>query len=267
MTYVPARVMAVTPHGDDVTLFAGGTLARWIKAGSEVMVIRVTQDEKDSIEHPVDETVALNHREFDEAMSVLGVQTTVHLGFRDCELLDTPYGKVRGNLIRRIRNFRPEVILGFDPAVTDDDNPDHRVTATADAAWAAAYPNFYPEHAEAELDTHVVRGCYYFTTQFVRGDTVVDIAEVLEQKTRAVVCHRTMMRALLANHQDRMAAAGFRIPALEALRLDDYAPYWERLVKAAAALAAQGTGFKAAERFRSTFLTEQDPLVQYLLSL
>jgi len=269
MTFVPARVMAVTPHGDDITLFAGGTLARWIRAGAEVMVVRVTQDEKDSIENSVDETVALNHREFEEAMSVLGVQKTVDLAFRDCELRDVPYGKLRGHLIRRIRDFRPELILSFDPAVTDDDNPDHRVTATAaaDSAWAAAYPNFHPEHADANLETHVVRGCYYFTTQFVLGETIVDIGEVLEQKARAVICHRTMMRALLASHQDRVAAAGIHIPALEELRLDDYASYWERLVRAAAALAAQGTEFAAAERFRSTVLTEQNPLVQYLLTL
>jgi LmbE family N-acetylglucosaminyl deacetylase len=269
MVYLPARALAVTPHGDDVTLFAGGTLAGWVRNGCQVVVIRVTQDEKDSVEYPLYETIKRNREEFEEAMSVLGVQSTVNLGYPDCELRDASYGQLRGQLIRRIREFMPEVVLCFDPTTVDDDNPDHGVcaTATADSAWAAAYPNFHPEHREKDLAPHVLRGSYYFTTQFVRGETVVDIRDTLEQKIRAVACHRTMMRALLANQKARIAAAGFHIPALEAIGLDDYETYWAGILRAAAALAAQGTDLEAAERFRSTLLTREDPLVQYLLSL
>jgi len=266
---VPERAMAVTPHADDVTLFAGGTLACWAGAGCAVRVVRVTQDEKDSLEHTVEETVRRNREEFEAAMRALGVQETVHLDYRDCELRDAPYGELRGRLIRNVREFRPQVILGFDPADATDENPDHRVAATAaaDAAWAAAYPNFHPEHGLEGLAPHRPLGCWYFTRRFVQGDTVADIGKGLERKVAAVKAQRTMMRAQMADQLARVAGAGFRSPALEALTPDDFAWYWERIVRGAAALAAEGTGLEAAERFRSTLLTAGDPLVAHLMSL
>jgi len=269
LSFVPERALVVTPHADDVTLFAGGTLACWGQAGCNVHVVRVTQDEKDSLEHTVEETVRLNGEEFDAAMAVLGVHSTANLGFRDCELRDARYGEIRRRLIREIRGFRPQVILSFDPADTTDENPDHRVaaTATADAAWAAAYPNFHPEHRDEGLGPHRPLGCYYFCRQFVRGETAVDIGPGLERKVRALLCQRTMMRAQMADQLARVADAGFRSPALDVLTPDGFENYWEGIVRGAAALAAEGTGFGAAERFRSTLLSAADPLVAYLMSL
>jgi LmbE family N-acetylglucosaminyl deacetylase len=269
LSFVPERALVVTPHGDDVTLFAGGTLACWIQAGCQVRVVRVTQDEKDSFEHSVPDTIAYNREEFEEAMAVLGVNSTGQLGYRDCELLDAPYGEIRKRLIREIRTFCPDVVLSFDPADVTDENPDHRVVATAaaDAAWAAAYPNFHPEYRAAGLEPHRTAGCYYFSRNFVTGDTAVDIREGVDRKVRAVGCQPTMMRTLMNDQLARMAAAGFTSPALERLTPDDFEGYWEGIVRAAAALAAQGTGFEAVERFRSTMLTPDDPLVAYLMSL
>jgi LmbE family N-acetylglucosaminyl deacetylase len=268
-SFVPSRALAVTPHADDVTLFAGGTLIEWIDAGCRVAVVRVTQDEKDSFEHPIAEIIARNHEEFLVAMALLGVSTTMHLGYRDCELMDVRYGELRERLIRAIRSFRPDIIVSFDPAYTEDENPDHRVVATAvaDAAWASAYPAFHPEHRRSGLEPHRVLGCYYFTREFVRGQTVVDIEPVIDRKIRAVVAHRTMMRTMLQDHKERMARAGLSAPGLEAVSADDSAAYWDGLIRAAAALAGAPVGLGAAERFRSTVPCENDPLVRYLMSL
>jgi LmbE family N-acetylglucosaminyl deacetylase len=269
LTFVPERAMVVTPHADDLTLFAGGTLACWIQAGCLVHVVRVTQDEKDSLEHTVQETIQRNGEEFEAAMSVLGVHSIVHLGYRDCELLDVSYGEFREHLIRHIRSFRPQVILSFDPADPTDENPDHRVSATAaaDAAWAAAYPNFHPGHRDQGLKPHRPLGCYYFSRHFIRGETVVDISQEMDRKVRALLCQRTMMRTQMADQMARMVDAGFHSPALDKFTLDDFESYWEGIVRGAAALAAEGTGLDVAERFRSTLLTVNDPLVVYLLSL
>ncbi len=269
MEHVPSRALAVTPHADDITLFAGGTLIRWIDQGCTVVVVRVTQDEKDSFEHSVEDTILRNHEEFLVAMALLGVSTTVTLGYRDCELMDVCYGELREKLIRAIRTFRPVIVLSFDPAFLEDENPDHRVVAvaTADAAWASAYPTFHPDHRDYGLEPHTVQGCYYFTREFVRGETVVDIEPVLDRKVRAVVAHRTMMRSMLLDHKARMRRCGFRAPGLEAMSLDDYDAYWNGLVRAAAALAGGPKGLRAAECFRSTVPDQHDPLVAYLMSL
>jgi LmbE family N-acetylglucosaminyl deacetylase len=263
------RVLAVTPHGDDVTLFAGGTLAKWTGDRCEALVVRVTNDEKDSFELGPDETVRTNRLEFEEAMKILGVGRTVHLMYRDCELMDAPYGGLREKLIRHIRGFRPDVILSFDPSEKDEENPDHSITATAaaDAAWAAGYPLFHPEHREEGLMPHLVKGCYFFTRHFVKGDHAEDISGALEIKVRAAAAHRNMMRAMLADQKRRVAAAEIDAPAIARLDLDRHGEYWEKIVSASAMMAARGSGHDYAERFRCTVMTIEDPLAVFWASL
>jgi LmbE family N-acetylglucosaminyl deacetylase len=267
--FIPKRALAVTPHGDDVTLFAGGTLARWASNGCQIMVIRVTQDEKDSLTHSVQDTIAINSAQFQAAMAVLGVAETCDFGFRDCELMDVPYSVLREKFIRKIRQFKPEVIVSFDPSTTDDDNPDHPVVAraVADASWSAGYPNFHPEHRDEGLLPHVPRGNFYFTRDFVTGATVLDIAPFLEQKIEAVLTHQNMMCTLMADQKRRIQANGFSPPFLCERNPEDYAGYWEVIVGGAAQMAAAESDFEYAERFTSTLITKEDQLLQLLSSL
>lgn len=264
--FMPERALVVTPHGDDVTLFAGGTIAAWTSRGCRVCVVRVTQDEKDSFTHGVAQAIEINGREFRDAMAVLGVAEIVDLGFRDCELMDVPYGILRERLIHAIRAFRPEVILCFDPSLTDDENPDHQVVAraAADASWAAGYPNFHPEHMATGLGAHVPLGNWYFTRHFVAGETSVDISAHLETKIRAVNCHRNMMCTLMQDQKRRLEAAGFKPAFLSGRTPEGFADYWRVVVAAAGGMAAEGTGYEYAERFRSNMVTACDPLVTLL---
>ncbi len=266
--FIPKRVLAVTPHADDVTLFAGGTLALWIENGCRVSVLRVTQDEKDSFEHGPGEAAEINGREFREAMEALGVHDIVELGYQDCELMDVPYGVLREKLIRAIREFRPEVIVSFDPTC-DDENPDHEIVAkaAADAAWAAGYPNFHPEHREQGLMPHIPLGLYYFTRHFVEGETAVDISSVLSKKLNALCRHQNMLCTMMEDQRRRLEAAGHRFSCFEEPAGEQYEEYWRHLIGAAAKMAAQDTGYEFAERFRSTLVTEDDPLVKALSSM
>ncbi len=268
MIPVPKRAIAIAPHAEDIPLFAGGTLANWIAAGSEIMVVRATQDEKDSYELCVEDTIATNHREFEKAMAELGVTHVKHLNYRDCELLDVPHGELRERLIRFVREFKPEIVVTFDPMVTDEQTPDHMVVgrAASDAAWAAAYPNFHPEHLEQGLSTHCTRGCLFFTKHFTHGETLVDISSGLDKKIATVTCLRNMLRSMLANQKQRVQSADLKIPVLERTGLDDYAHYWEMIVTGAAMLSAQDSNLEYAERFRSTLLTKDDMLIQFLYS-
>lgn len=264
----PARVLAFSPHADDVTLFAGGTLALWAEAGSRITVVRVTQDEKDSFDPGVEKAIEKNGAQFEDAMRSLGVATCLSFGFRDCELMDVPYGVLRERCIRAVREFRPDVIVSFDPAENDDENPDHsRVAmAVADASWAAGYPNFHPEHAAMGLDIWLPLGNLYFTRHFVRGDMVVDISSAIDKKVVAALCHENMLCTLLKDQQRRIRAAGFDFPILSRPAESEYTGYWSAVIPASAMMAAEGTDYQFVERFRSTLLTEDDPLVRLLAS-
>jgi len=51
---VPARALAVYAHPDDPEISAGGTLARWAEAGSEVWVLVTTRGDKGSSDPATD---------------------------------------------------------------------------------------------------------------------------------------------------------------------------------------------------------------------
>ncbi len=268
-TFVPRRALAITPHADDITLFAGGTLASWVEEDCDVLVVRVTQDEKDSFILSPEQAAAINLKEFHLAMRTLGVQETCDLDYRDCELMDAPYGELREKMIRKIREFKPQIIVSFDPATADDENPDHIVTAkaAADASWAAGYPNFHPEHMEQGLEPHTPLGQYYFTRHFVHGETVVNIERTLEKKIQAVLEHKTMLVTAMMDQKRRLEAAGFGLPFIKNRNTEDYADYWKALLFGAAQQAAKNTDYDYAEKFRSTLITADDPLVRLLSSL
>lgn len=267
--FIPQCALVITPHADDVTLFAGGTLALWAKKGCRVVVVRVTQDEKDSFYHSVEETIAINRKEFHRAMDALGVYETCDLDYRDCELMDVSYGELREKLIRKIREYKPEIVMSFDPSTKDDENPDHTICAkaAADASWAAGYPNFHPEHIEQGLKSHTPLGQYYFTRHFVHGDTVVNIASSMETKIKAALEHKNMLGTVMMDQKKRLINAGFDIPFISNRSIDEYEDYWKILVSGAAQMAAQNTNHTYAERFRSTLIDNDDPLVLLLSSL
>ena len=58
------RVLAaVFPHADDFPILAGGTIAKLIREGYRGFLIRMTNDEKDSVGLSVGETIARNEAE------------------------------------------------------------------------------------------------------------------------------------------------------------------------------------------------------------
>ena len=92
----------------------------------------------------------------------LGLAGHFHLDYGDGELVDDR--RLRGEIVRHVRELRPEVVLCPDPtAVFFGDSyfnhRDHRVTgwATLDAvAPAAGNPHYFPEHLDEGLDVHHV---------------------------------------------------------------------------------------------------------------
>lgn len=195
----PARVLAVYAHPDDPEISAGGTLARWAKAGSEVHIVVTTRGDKGT-EDPDADLDALAQLRIDEtaaAAEVLGVAAHHHLDNPDGELDDTR--EFRLQLVRCIRSVRPDVVLCPDPtAVFFGDayinHRDHRVTgwATLDAvAPAAGTPHYFPELRAEGLDTHHVSALYLSGT--LEPNLWVDISDTLEQKIEALFRHASQL--------------------------------------------------------------------------
>lgn len=194
--------MSIHAHPDDQEFTVGGTLAKWARAGCEIVTVCITSGGAGSNSHtPLDMTrealVTIREAEQREACRILGVKETIFLGYEDGML--EPSIALRRELTRLIRRHRPEAVLTGDPTVryygrTYMNHPDHRVAA--DVAQDAVFPSsgtrlIFPELLAEGLEPHEVQQVYIHGAE--RPDTYVDIAETLEAKLAALRAHRSQM--------------------------------------------------------------------------
>jgi LmbE family N-acetylglucosaminyl deacetylase len=198
----PQRAMSIHAHPDDQEFTVGGTLAKWARAGCEIITVCITSGGAGSNKYtPPDMTrralVAIREEEQREAGRILGVKDTIFLGHEDGML--EPSIALRKELTRLIRRFRPEAVLTGDPGMrfygsTYMNHPDHRVAA--DVALDAVFPSagtrlIFPELLDVGLEPHEVHQVYIHGAE--RPDTYVDISDVLDVKVAALRAHKSQM--------------------------------------------------------------------------
>ena len=194
--------MSIHAHPDDQEFTVGGTLAKWARAGCEIVTVCITRGGAGSNKYtPPDMTreklVAIREDEQREACRILGVKETIFLDYEDGML--EPSMALRRELTRLIRRHRPEAVLTGDPTVRYYgamymNHPDHR--AAADVALDAVFPSagtrlIFPELLAEGLPPHEVGQVYIHGAD--RPDTWVDIAETLDVKVAALRAHRSQM--------------------------------------------------------------------------
>lgn len=198
----PARAMSIHAHPDDQEFTVGGTLAKWARAGCEIVTVCITSGGAGSNRHtPPDMTrealVVIREDEQREACRILGVKETIFLRNED-GMLEPSIG-LRRELTRLIRRHRPEAVVCGDPGMrfygtTYMNHPDHR--AAADVALDAVFPSagtrlIFPELLAEGLEPHEVRQVFIHGAE--RPDTYVDIAESLDVKVAALRAHKSQM--------------------------------------------------------------------------
>src|SRR5579864_9506614 len=78
------KVLAlITPHLDDGPIFASGTIAKLLREGYKGYFIRTSNDEKDSFDLSLGETVLANERDTAEMVRVLGLEKCFDLNYRN----------------------------------------------------------------------------------------------------------------------------------------------------------------------------------------
>ena len=188
----PASALAIVAHPDDTEFGCSGTIAKWAQAGCEIHFILLTSGDKGTDDPNADpeELRRVREEEQQAAAEILGVKSCVFLRFNDGEL---EYNlKMRGEVVRQIRRFKPEVILSWDPLTRNYRmHPDHRVSGqlALDGAFPAAMmPLSYPEQLREEgLAVHRTKKLLLFGTD--APDYFVDISEVMEKKFQAMMAH------------------------------------------------------------------------------
>ena len=197
MDYTPERALVVIPHPDDAEVWAGGTIARWVRGGSDVHYVLCTDGSRGTDDPEIDPTelASIRSREQLAAADVLGVKNVVMLGRADGELEDT--SDFRRDLVRQIRLVKPDVVLTTEPYRRNMQwHRDHRIAGqvTLDAVfpYARDHLHFGELFANEGIEPHKTAAIMFWGSE--NPNTFVDISADFDAKMDAVMSHRTQTR-------------------------------------------------------------------------
>jgi LmbE family N-acetylglucosaminyl deacetylase len=211
------KVLAlITPHLDDGPIFASGTIAKLLSEGYTGYFIRTSNDEKDSFNLSLGETVLANERDTALMAQTLGLKKVFDLSYRNHRMDDVARTELRGRLIFLFRLLKVDTVFSYDPWGHYEENPDHYVTAQAveAACWMSGGKLDLPEHFAAGLSPHAVSEKYYFARGPQLVNRVVDIAPTLATKLATIRSCRTMIDHMVRDLKTSLAARKLRLPNL-----------------------------------------------------
>jgi LmbE family N-acetylglucosaminyl deacetylase len=160
------RILGLFAHPDDETFCAGGTLAKYVDAGAEAMVVSFTQGEAGQIRDAGKATRRIlgkvRAQELINACEQLGVQQAVCLDYGDGRLHTLDLTILVEKIVEIIRSFKPDIIVTFG-ADGAYGHPDHIAVsiATTDALPLANDPTAFPAQLEAGLTPHQPSRLYH----------------------------------------------------------------------------------------------------------
>jgi LmbE family N-acetylglucosaminyl deacetylase len=198
------RLMCVTAHPDDEAGEFGGSLRVYSDRGVETCVICLTPGQAATHRGNAksdQELIAIRRREFASSCEILGVSYGFVLDYPDGKLHRQDVYNVACELTRRVREFRPQVMLTFGTEGGVTGHTDHSMAslfATLAFQWAGRN-NRFPEQLTNGVAPHRIDKLYYATANIgipgkqpvtlAPASAVIEIGEHLETKFAAFRAH------------------------------------------------------------------------------
>lgn len=194
-----SRALVVVAHPDDAEFGAAGTIARWVRMGTDVRYVIVTDGGSGSADPAMtrERLGALRRDEQRAACASLGVTDVEFLGYPDGYL--EPTIAARRDVAAAIRRHRPEVVVTLDPSArwSPDgyiNHPDHRAVGdlVLHSVNPAASTRLWDTTLLDEgLEPWDIAELWMMT--FSSGDVLVDISETFAAKIVALRAHGTQL--------------------------------------------------------------------------
>jgi LmbE family N-acetylglucosaminyl deacetylase len=183
------RVLAVGAHPDDLEILCGGTLARFVREGHEVVMCHATRGDRGSYDHTSDEIAAVRDGEARRAAEICGADYA-SLGLRDAEVSAADAAQ-RRLVVDLVRETRPDLIVTHSPG---DYMSDHNEISKLvfDCSFHATLPLLEtgaPHHRP-------VTPIYYMDTVMGLGfqpTEYVDVSDAIDTKTAMLEAHRSQL--------------------------------------------------------------------------
>lgn len=190
----PARAMVIMAHPDDAEFLCSGTVAKWCSEGWEVVYVLVTGGDKGTHDDTMtpEKLAAIREEEQRAACRVLGVKECILLGYPDG--FTSENAELRGQIVRLLRMYRPDVVITWDAFRGTFNHRDHRNVgqATMDAIYPIVRDRlFYQRDEEDGLPSHQVNEV--LLAGAADADYAVDITAVWEKKVDAILCHTSQI--------------------------------------------------------------------------
>ncbi|MDO8473599.1 MAG: PIG-L deacetylase family protein [Dehalococcoidia bacterium] len=188
------NILVIAAHPDDAEFGAAGCIARWAERGDRIYYLICTNGDKGSSDPDMtpERLVPIREKEQEEAAATLGVKSVQFLGHPDGDLEYTR--EVRGQIVRAIRQYRPDLILTSDPYRKYAWHHDHRICGqlVLDAVYPYARDRLsYPEHLRDGLSPHVVKELYLWGSE--QPDVFLDITDKFDLKIAALKKHKSQL--------------------------------------------------------------------------
>ncbi len=205
------RVLAISAHPDDDTLFAGGTLAKWASEGYEVYTLDTTRGEGGEVGEPPlvpskDQLGVLREGEARCAAAALGEKDIFFLDFVDPHMeidgIALPIGarleQFSAAIAEHLARLRPEIVMTHG---TDGEygHPQHRFTHVATRAAIISLAPWRPEQFVTWIARTAENAEERLTNQSDPATLSIDISPWFEQKVAAGLCHRSQVPMFLRN--------------------------------------------------------------------
>lgn len=184
------KIMTIGAHPDDCELYTGGTCLKYSFLGHKVKFVYATNGDAGHQTHSGRELAAIRASEIVNACAVGGFEHEVmgnHDGYLEATISN------RDNLIRIIREFKPDIIFTHR---LNDYHTDHRNTAmlVQDTAYLLMVPNICPDAPALDYSPIIM----FMADSFKKPNpfeptVVVDIDNAFTSKAKMADCHKSQM--------------------------------------------------------------------------
>jgi LmbE family N-acetylglucosaminyl deacetylase len=185
------HILAIQPHYDDNDIAAGGTLSKLAKNGTKITYLTISDDLIGVIDENWSKEEATKHLRSDQekAAELIGVSDQYWLGYPDAGKYD--YYELREDIIRVIRQTRPDFIFTVDPWLPYEGHQDHILGGRAASEAAMLYGLMRLKTDPATDENYVfqeLKGIAYYCSAW--PNTFFDISETFETKLQTMDCYK-----------------------------------------------------------------------------